>query len=78
MSQKHVVSQTKFVGDSIDIIINTYYSKIKDLTKIYCCLNSHMSIRSVELSILTVIGIGDEKYNLIKSKNTLINNAKIK
>ena len=37
-----------------------------------------MSTRSVELSILTVIGIGDEKYNLIKSKNTLINNAKIK
>ena len=37
-----------------------------------------MSFRSAKLSILAIIGINNEKYNLIKSKNALTINFTIK
>ena len=48
-----------------------FSKQIKGLITKYGGQNSHMSIRCAELSIPAVIGVGDEKYNLIKNKNRL-------
>ena len=49
---------------------------IKGLVTKYGGLNSHMSIRCLELNIPAVIGIGDKKYKDLSSSNKIFINCK--
>jgi glutamine kinase len=72
------IKNLNLIKDKILLIENAdpgydfiFSKKIKGLITKYGGQNSHMSIRCAELSIPAVIGVGDEKYNLIKTKNAL-------
>ena len=49
---------------------------IKGLVTKYGGLNSHMSIRCLELNIPAVIGIGDKKYKDLSNSNKVFINCK--
>ena len=55
-----------------------FSKKIKGFVTKYGGQNSHMSIRSAELSIPACIGIGEKKFELMKKQKYLILDCKNK